>query len=127
MYTNIPTKETTIIIQSMLENQNMKENVIKNIMHTVLSQNYFQFNKQYYKQAGGLAMGAPSSALLAKIFLQHLEHNNIYNILIKHKILGYFRYADDILILYKKKLTNIDLTLLHFKKIRPNSRFTMEK
>jgi hypothetical protein len=36
-----------------------------------------------------------------------------------YKILGYFRYVDDILILYNKKLTNIDLTLLDFNKIRP--------
>jgi hypothetical protein len=64
MYANIPTKEITIIIQSILEKQNMQENVIKEIMHTVVSQNYFRFNKQYYKQAEGLAMGAPSSALL---------------------------------------------------------------
>jgi hypothetical protein len=79
-----------------------------------LSQNYFQFNKQYCKQAEGLAVGAPSSALLAEIFLQNLEHNNIQNIVIKHKLLGYFRYVDDILILYNKKLTNIDLISTRF-------------
>jgi hypothetical protein len=128
----VPTylQKITIVIQSILENQNTQEYVIKqikNIMHTVLSQNYFRFNKQYYKQAEGLAMGVPSSALLAKIILEYLEHNNIHNILIKHKILSYFRYADDILILHNKKLTNIDLTLLDFNKIWLNLRFTMEK
>jgi hypothetical protein len=32
------------------------------IRHTVLPQNYFQFNNDYYKQEDGLAMEAPSSA-----------------------------------------------------------------
>jgi hypothetical protein len=31
-----------------------------------MEQNYFQFNQQYCKQIDGLAMGAPTSATLAK-------------------------------------------------------------
>jgi hypothetical protein len=66
----------------------------------VLDQNYFTLNNEYYTQEKGLAMGAPSSAILAEIFLQNNEHNEIYKILRKHKIEGYFRYVDDKLIIY---------------------------
>jgi hypothetical protein len=56
-------------------------------------------------------MGAPSSAIVAEIYLQHIESDNIYDILQKHKITGYFRYADDILLIYSEDITNINLTL----------------
>jgi hypothetical protein len=65
-------------------------------------------------------MGAPSSAVLAEIYLQFLEHNNIYKTLIKHKTLGYFRYADGILLMYDDKHTDINLTLQEFNNILPN-------
>jgi hypothetical protein len=103
MYTNIPTKGVTTIIQTILNNQNTQQNTIKeieNITHTILSQNYFKFNNDYYKQEEGLAMGAPSSTILAEIYLQFLEGNNLYNTLIEHKILGYFRHVDGILLIY---------------------------
>jgi hypothetical protein len=34
---------------------------------------------QQYKQNEGLAMGAPMSAILAEVFMQHQEHNHIVN------------------------------------------------
>jgi hypothetical protein len=42
-------------------------------------QNYFQFDQQYYKQTKGLAMGAPTSAILAEKFIQHMEDKHISN------------------------------------------------
>jgi hypothetical protein len=95
----MPTKVTTII-QSILNNWNKQQNTIKeieNITCTVILQNYFKFSNDYYKREEGLAMGTQSSTIIAEIYLQFLEQNNIYDTLIKHKIIGYFRYADDIL------------------------------
>jgi hypothetical protein len=34
----------------------------------VIDQNYFQFDLEYYKQSDELAMGAPTSAILAKTY-----------------------------------------------------------
>jgi hypothetical protein len=51
-------------------------------------------------------MGAPTSAILAETFIQHMEHEHLYPILITHEIIGYYRYFDDIFIIYdqnKKK------------------------
>jgi hypothetical protein len=72
-------------------------------------------------------MGAPTSATLSEIYLLFLGHNNICNLLNVHQILGYFRYADDILILYDLRNTDIDKTLLHFNKMHPSLKFTTEK
>jgi hypothetical protein len=38
----------------------------------MMEQNYFRFNKQYYKQTEGLAMGAPTSAIQAEVYIQYI-------------------------------------------------------
>jgi hypothetical protein len=72
-------------------------------------------------------MGAPSSAILAEIYLQYIKSDNIYDILQNHKIIGYFRYVDDILLIYSEEITNINLTLQEFNSIHPKLIFTVEK
>jgi hypothetical protein len=69
-------------------------------------------------------MGAPTSAILAEIFIQCLEHNAIIQ---KHHILDYYRYVDDILIIYNENYTNIQNTLNDFNSVHPNIQYTMEK
>jgi hypothetical protein len=56
-----------------------------NLTNTILEQNCIQFNNHFYKQHDGLAMGAPTSAILTEIFIQFLEHTVIYKILKKKK------------------------------------------
>jgi hypothetical protein len=75
-----------------------------------MEQNYFQFNQQYYKQTEGLAMGAPTPAILAEIYIQYMEHKQLYPILKKHQMVRYFRYVDVILIIHNQNKTNIDET-----------------
>jgi phosphate starvation-inducible membrane PsiE len=45
-------------------------------------------------------MGTPTSAILAEVILQYLEHTLIADILNKHQIRHYHRYMDDILIIF---------------------------
>jgi hypothetical protein len=72
----------------------------------MMEQNYFQFSQQYYIQTEGLAMGAPTSPILAEVYIQYIEHKKLYPILKKHQICGYFRYVDDILIIYIQSKQN---------------------
>jgi hypothetical protein len=72
-------------------------------------------------------MGAPTSAILAEIFIQHLENTDITYILQKHHIIDYYRYVDEILIVYKEDHTNIEDTLNEFNSIHPNIQYTMER
>jgi hypothetical protein len=71
-------------------------------------------------------MGAPTSAILAEIFIQYLEHNDIIQILQKHHILDYYRYVDDILIIYNVNYTNIQDTSNDFNSVRPKIQYTIE-
>jgi ribosomal protein S25 len=130
MYTNIPQTELIQVINNALQNNSVhkeqKQEIIT-LTNTILNQNYFQHNDQQYKQTEGLAMGAPASAMLAEIFIQHLEHNHVINTLKKHHIIDYYRYVDDILIVYNQDHTNIDDVLNEFNSIHPNIQYTIEK
>jgi hypothetical protein len=72
-------------------------------------------------------MGAPTSALFSEICLQYLEDTRIFDILVQHHITGYFRFADGILIAYKRSLTNIHEIFLKINNITPKLNFTFEE
>jgi hypothetical protein len=80
MYTNISTREVESIIKEILDNGNItseqKKHEIITLLNTILEQNYVQLNNQFYKQDQGLAVGVPTSAVLAETFIQNLEHTN---------------------------------------------------
>ena len=51
-----------------------------------------------------------------------------YKIKIKsHNVVGYFRYVDDILIVYNEDITNNDTLLHQFNNLTPKLKFTIEK
>ena len=131
MYTNIPTNELFNIIENIIaKNQNISHETkieINNLLKLILEQNYFEHNGKWFKQNEGLAMGAPTSAILAEIFIQYLEHTTIIDILNKYQIIDYFRYVDDILIFYNSHISNIDDMLYEFNNIHTNMKFTIEK
>ena len=107
MYTNIPTDELLTIIQSACKNNDveggLKRDILK-LLRVVIDQNYCQFMDQTYVQHDGLAMGTPTSSILSEFYLQHLENSKIYDNLLNFNIMGYFRYVDDLLIIYEGHL-----------------------
>jgi hypothetical protein len=71
-------------------------------------------------------MGAPSSAVLSEVHLQHLEHTEIIKIITQHNILGYFRHVDDILMIYGENSTDIHEVHIAFNNITSTIKFTIE-
>jgi hypothetical protein len=129
MYTSIPINELYDIIQESLVHNSIPieyKNEIMTLVKVILRQNYFQYNDELYLQKEGLAMGAPTSSIFAEIFIQYLEHTHIIEILQKHNIIDYYRYVDDILIVYNDSSTNICDTMLDFNAVHPNIQYTME-
>jgi hypothetical protein len=61
-------------------------------------------------------MGNPTSVKLAAVYIQYMEHKQLYPILLNHQIIGYFRYADDILKIYNQQKTNIYETIAEVNK-----------
>jgi hypothetical protein len=130
MYSNIPTKELLEIIDTMCEEQGMcektKQEIIK-LSQILIEQNYFRFHDTTYIQNEGLVMSAPTSPLFSETYVPYTENTTFYDILIKHQIEAYFRYVDDILIIYKESKTNIYNVLNAFNNILPNPSFTLEE
>jgi len=59
----------------------------------ITRQNYFIHHRDIISQHDGLAMGAPSSGLIAEFFLQHTENKHLARLAHKHRIIDYFRYV----------------------------------
>ena len=110
MCNNIPTDELLTIIESAHINNDVEEGLKGDslkLLKVVIDQNYFRFMNQTYVQHDGLATGAPTSSILSEFCLQHLEKSKIYDILLNFNIVGYFRYVDELLIIYNERKTDI--------------------
>ena len=129
MYSNVPTNETEHILRLLCKQQDLDSTITEEIIaitNTVITQNYYGFNGNTYIQPKGLAMGAPSSSILSEIYLQHLENTKALSILTKPGIEGYFRYVDDILLIYNEYLIDINEILTSFNSLSHNLKFSLE-
>jgi len=64
-------------------------------------------------------MGAPSSGIIAEIFLQHTENTHLAHLTHRHRIINYFQHVDDILLIFDPTHTNIQAILKDFNAIHP--------
>jgi hypothetical protein len=129
MYSNIPTDEIEHILRLLCKQQDLDSTLTGEILaitKTVITQNYYGFNGRTYLQPKGLAMGAPSSSILSEVYLQHMENTKALSILTKPSIDGYFRYVDDILLIYNKYLIDINEVLALFNSLSPTLKFSLE-
>jgi len=75
LYSNIPVTETKTVLANMLKHELVEPQTQTEILRwydVITKQNYFSQKNNILVQRDGLAMGAPSSGLIAEIFLQHL-------------------------------------------------------
>ena len=89
-------KETKTILDYMLAHNIVDPQIQQELLHwydIITKQNYFTSNNEIIIQQDGLAMGAPSSGLIAEIFLQHIEHLHLAHLTQtqNHKLLAICR------------------------------------
>jgi hypothetical protein len=74
------------------------------LLNVILDQNYFEHDNTFFKQVQGLAMGAPTFHLFSEMYLKWLEHNEIKKKkFARNSYNAYFRYVNDILIIYNNR------------------------
>lgn len=102
LYVNIPIEEVIQTTKTLLHNKKLDNTLQQTILllHTILTQNYGQFDDKFYQPNKGTTMGSPLSSLIAEIFLQYYEDHIIKNNLENKKIIFYNRYVDNILIIF---------------------------
>jgi hypothetical protein len=128
MYSNIPVQETKQILNDILTRNLIDPQSKPELLawyDVITQQNYFTNNGNTVLQKDGLAMGAPSS-IISEIFLQHLEHSILTPIADKLQLINYFRYVDDILIIFDNQHTDINIITNYFNSIHHNIQFTNE-
>jgi hypothetical protein len=132
LYTNIPIKQTLEIIEKNLKNNptltTEARNELMNLLEITLQQNYFRFNEKFYSQPDGLAMGSPLSGILSEIYLNDIENNLILsdNNPSHEKILFYFRYVDDTLVLFDGNARQLQILNKYLNGLAPKLKFTLE-
>ena len=120
MYTNIPISETIDIIKENLTKTNTSTeqiNEIIEVLKVITKQNYFTFENKFWSQEDGLPMGSPISSLLAEIYLQHYETQLIFKTQHAKNIQYWYRYVDDILLLYHGNQRQCEIFRSHLNKI----------
>jgi len=129
LHSSISVKETKMIFVNILT-QNLiapqKQQELLRWFDIIANQNYFTQGNQIVLQHDGVGMGAPSSGLIAEIFLQHIEHSYITKLTEKHRIINYCRYVDDILKIFHPNHADIQEIINDFNSLHPKLRFTAE-
>jgi len=82
---------------------------------------YFTQMHDIISQYDGLAIGAPSSGLIAELVLQHTKNTHLAWISQKQKIINYFRYVDDILLIFDSNHTYIQAIVMDLQHFTPES------
>ena len=79
LYTNIPVKETKMILTNILTHSPTTPQTQQELLNwydVITKPNYFTHNNKITSQQDGVAIGAPSSGLISEIFLQQIEHSS---------------------------------------------------
>ena len=128
LYTNLPKQGKNWAAKHWLQQTNISQEEriqIILLINTIMEQNYFQYNNQFYKPQKGVIMGSPISGTVAEIYLQRIEKTFIKQWLDSQEIKYYRRYVDDIIIIYNKDKTNGEHILQNINNIDANLTFKL--
>jgi len=128
LYTNLPTQGIIRTIKFWLHrsiNSNEENNQTISLLETIMEQNYFQYNGQYFKPLKAVAMGSPLSGTLAELYLQRIEKEYIKQWIDSGELYYYKRYVDDIIILYNNNRTQEEQILQGINHIDKNLSFKL--
>ena len=92
------------------------------LLESTITNCIFCFNKKFYKQLQGAAMGSPVSPVIANIYMEHVESLAIATSLTLIK--WWFRYVDDVYSAPRKDQVN--KLQEHLNYIDPHIKFTIE-
>lgn len=126
LFTNVPYEDCLSILRSHFERQRLHPGEIYdllNLTRVCMEQNYFRFNNRYYRQKEGLAMGSPLSPLMADIFMDHFERNNVVS---EPNIQFYYRYVDDLIFCWTGTNRQINTFVNKLNSVHPKIKFKLE-
>jgi hypothetical protein len=104
-YSNIPTEEGLEAFKQELDkrvDQTIPTDFLIKLLRLVLESNVFEFNREFYIQLLGTAMGTRAATTYANIFMNRLEKRMLENCPthLRSLIFDWKRFIDDILLLF---------------------------
>ena len=98
------------------------QNNVLDLMELLLHRTFFIFNGTYYQQTEEVAMGRPTSSVVAEIYMQAKEATALTTT--SHPPKVWERYVDDVFSVIQK--SNLHNFFQHINSVHPKSKFTME-
>jgi hypothetical protein len=129
MYSNIPVTETKQLLADIREHNLIDTQINQELLnwyYVITKQNYLINNNGIIIPKDSRAMGAPSSSIIAEMFVQRTENSHLAHLTQKRKIIKYFRYVDDIFLIFDPNYMNIQAILNDFYAMHPKLHFTAE-
>ena len=133
LYTNIKQEEGISSMRSALnrrEDKTIPTEFLIKLLELVLKGNFFEFANQLYQQLVGTAMGTPIAPTYATIFMSDVD-DRIYKLAqdiaeTENPIRILKRFLDDIFMIWKGKLTDLERFLEEINNLHPTIKFTYE-
>lgn len=131
LYTSIPNNDGMSAVRWICEINNCtlgsNTDFSLLLLDTVLNQNYFRFQDKYYLQIKGTAMGANMAPAYAVIYMSWFERTKILcNLEWCDKIVCWWRYIDNIFVVWRGNRTELDSFSTHLNTLDGNIKFTLE-
>jgi hypothetical protein len=127
LYTNIPVEEGIEAVATAFMSSTFATTTpqLLNFLKLVLNNNEFEFDGKYFKQVKGCAMGTPCAPNFANIFMHDLETKLLAQAP-GHTPLIWWRYIDDIFIIWLHTEQEFDEFLQYINGFHPSIKFTAE-
>ncbi|CAF3506423.1 unnamed protein product [Rotaria sp. Silwood2] len=124
----LPQEESIAILKQFLNHfkyahvQRMTVDAIESLVCIVLMENVFIYEKKYYRQIKGGAMGSPFTLTLANIFMWHWEKTLVEQQRNSNELYG--RYIDDIFFTSNDSIDKVNKMLADANKRHSNIKLT---
>jgi hypothetical protein len=93
------------------------------LLKLMFDRSYFQYNKKFYKQIDGTAMGSPASPAIADIVMTTLLEKVVKDL--REEIMFVRKYVDDLILAVKEE--KVENVLNVFNAYHPAIQFTIER
>ena len=127
LYTNIPHHEGIRVVSETIKqrgNELPSNEMIIKMLSLILKCNCFKFNRNYFLQINGTAMGTRVAPTYAIIFMNWFEEEFVYTYKQKPRI--WFRFIDDIWCIFKGSETDLLNFLNYLNNVHCSIKFTWE-
>lgn len=118
LYTMIPLDEAIEVMQPIIDSETI------DLLKNCLKSSYFSFKGKIYTQTHGVAIGSPLSAIIANIYVEHLEQKALKSFPYSPK--EWKRVVDDVFAKWSHGKDKLEAFLSHINGLSNHIEFTIE-